>query len=41
MDNACRIFNVADGADDGIEDIQGGIVLKCLQTRTGIKFVLT
>ncbi|KAL3790535.1 hypothetical protein HJC23_007684 [Cyclotella cryptica] len=29
------------GADDGIEDIQGGILLKCLQTRTGIKFVLT
>ncbi|KAL7486024.1 hypothetical protein ACHAW6_011637 [Cyclotella cf. meneghiniana] len=41
MDNACRILNVTDGADDGIEDIQGGIVLKCLQTRTGIKFVLT
>jgi len=30
------------GADDGIEEIQGGgIILKCLQTRTGIKFVLT
>ncbi|EED91743.1 predicted protein [Thalassiosira pseudonana CCMP1335] len=28
--------------DDGIEEIQGGgIILKCLQTRTGIKFVLT
>mmetsp|Transcript_30587 Transcript_30587/g.64712 ORF Transcript_30587/g.64712 Transcript_30587/m.64712 type:complete len:152 (-) Transcript_30587:142-597(-) len=30
------------GADDGIEEIEGGgVVLKCLQTRTGIKFVLT
>jgi len=29
------------GADDGIEDIEGGVILKCLQTRTGIKFVLT
>ena len=30
------------GADDGIEQIEGGgIILKCLQTRTGIKFVLT
>mmetsp|Transcript_7716 Transcript_7716/g.13987 ORF Transcript_7716/g.13987 Transcript_7716/m.13987 type:complete len:152 (+) Transcript_7716:179-634(+) len=30
------------GADDGIEQIEGGgLVLKCLQTRTGIKFVLT
>ncbi|KAL7504204.1 hypothetical protein ACHAXN_002470 [Cyclotella atomus] len=29
------------GADDGIEDIQGGVLLKCLQTRTGVKFVLT
>ena len=34
-------FNIA-GADDGIEEIEGaGIILKCLQTRTGIKFVLT
>lgn len=32
----------ASGADDGIEEIQGGgLLLKCLQTRTGIKFVLT
>ena len=30
------------GADDGIEEIEGGgVILKCLQTRTGIKFVLT
>lgn len=30
------------GADDGIEEIEGGgIVLKCLQTRTGVKFVIT
>jgi hypothetical protein len=31
-----------DGADDGIELIEaGGIVLSCLQTRTGVKFVVT
>ena len=31
-----------DGADDGIEFIEaGGIVLSCLQTRTGVKFVIT
>jgi hypothetical protein len=30
------------GADDGIEEIvTGGLVLRCLQTRTGIKFVIT
>lgn len=30
------------GADDGIEEIvANGMVLRCLQTRTGIKFVLT
>ncbi|EJK49950.1 hypothetical protein THAOC_31128 [Thalassiosira oceanica] len=30
------------GADDGIQQIEGsGVTLKCLQTRTGIKFVLT
>lgn len=30
------------GADDGIEEIVGGaMVLRCLQTRTGIKFVVT
>ena len=30
------------GADDGIEEIQGdGVVLRCLQTRTGMKFVVT
>mmetsp|Transcript_35871 Transcript_35871/g.61183 ORF Transcript_35871/g.61183 Transcript_35871/m.61183 type:complete len:152 (-) Transcript_35871:160-615(-) len=30
------------GADDGIEQIEGGgMILKCLQTRTGIKFVIT
>ena len=31
-----------DGADDGIETIEaGGLVLCCLQTRTGVKFVIT
>mmetsp|Transcript_855 Transcript_855/g.1044 ORF Transcript_855/g.1044 Transcript_855/m.1044 type:complete len:153 (+) Transcript_855:130-588(+) len=30
------------GADDGIEEIHaGGLVLKCFQTRTGVKFVIT
>mmetsp|Transcript_1678 Transcript_1678/g.3513 ORF Transcript_1678/g.3513 Transcript_1678/m.3513 type:complete len:167 (-) Transcript_1678:73-573(-) len=30
------------GADDGIEEIQTqGMTLKCLQTRTGVKFVIT
>jgi len=30
------------GIDDGIEEIQAdGMTLKCLQTRTGIKFVIT
>ena len=30
------------GADDGIEEIQAqGMTLKCLQTRTGVKFVIT
>ena len=30
------------GADDGIEEIQAdGMTLKCFQTRTGIKFVIT
>jgi hypothetical protein len=30
------------GADDGIEQIQaGGMVLRCFQTRTGVKFVIT
>lgn len=30
------------GADDGIEEIvAGGMVLRCFQTRTGIKFVIT
>jgi trafficking protein particle complex subunit 4 len=30
------------GADDGIEEINAaGLILRCLQTRTGIKFVLT
>ena len=30
------------GADDGIEEIQAmGMVLRCLQTRTGVKFVIT
>ena len=30
------------GSDDGIEEIvTGGMVLKCLQTRTGIKLVVT
>ena len=32
----------SDGADDGIEVIEaGGLVLCCLQTRTGVKFVVT
>jgi hypothetical protein len=32
----------SNGAQDGIEQIEGGgIILKCLQTRTGIKFVIT
>ena len=35
-------YRVVAGADDGIEEIEGGgVILKCLQTRTGIKFVLT
>jgi hypothetical protein len=30
------------GADDGIEEIQAdGLVLRSLQTRTGVKFVIT
>jgi Sybindin-like family len=30
------------GADDGIEEIRAsGMVLRCFQTRTGIKFVIT
>jgi hypothetical protein len=30
------------GADDGIEEIQAnGLILKCFQTRTGVKFVVT
>ena len=30
------------GADDGIEEIQAmGMILRCLQTRTGVKFVIT
>mmetsp|Transcript_14049 Transcript_14049/g.17706 ORF Transcript_14049/g.17706 Transcript_14049/m.17706 type:complete len:154 (+) Transcript_14049:144-605(+) len=30
------------GAEDGIYEIEGaGLLLKCLQTRTGIKFVVT
>ena len=30
------------GADDGIEEILAeGLILRCLQTRTGVKFVLT
>jgi trafficking protein particle complex subunit 4 len=32
----------AAGADDGIEEIvAGNLILRCLQTRTGIKFVVT
>ena len=31
-----------DGADDGIEQIDaGGLILRCFQTRTGVKFVVT
>jgi hypothetical protein len=34
--------NALTGADDGIEEIQAlGMVLRCLQTRTGVKFVIT
>lgn len=34
--------NTTTGADDGIEEIQAdGLILRCLQTRTGIKFVVT
>jgi len=30
------------GADDGIEELQaGGLVMRCFQTRTGVKFVIT
>ena len=33
---------VSDGADDGIEEIQGGgLILRSFQTRTGVKFVVT
>ena len=36
------IVAVAVGADDGIEQIvAGGMELRCFQTRTGIKFVVT
>jgi hypothetical protein len=32
----------SNGSDDGIEEIQTlGMVLSCLQTRTGVKFVVT
>ena len=35
-------FDIVAGADDGIEEIvTGGMCLRCLQTRTGIKFVVT
>mmetsp|Transcript_28190 Transcript_28190/g.43872 ORF Transcript_28190/g.43872 Transcript_28190/m.43872 type:complete len:155 (+) Transcript_28190:93-557(+) len=34
--------NQRTGADDGIEVIDaGGMILQCLQTRTGMKFVIT
>jgi hypothetical protein len=34
--------NKLTGADDGIEEIQAmGMVLRCLATRTGLKFILT
>ena len=34
--------NLVTGADDGIEEIQAeGMVLRSLQTRTGVKFVIT
>lgn len=36
------LSTVLGGADDGIEEIvTGGMILKSLQTRTGIKFVVT
>lgn len=36
------ILNALAGADDGIEEISaGGLVLRCYQTVTGIKFVIT
>ena len=42
MKNNNHILLDIAGADDGIEEIEGGgVILKCLQTRTGIKFVLT
>eukprot|EP00545_Synedropsis_sp_CCMP1620_P014954 CAMPEP_0119015180 /NCGR_PEP_ID=MMETSP1176-20130426/10599_1 /TAXON_ID=265551 /ORGANISM="Synedropsis recta cf, Strain CCMP1620" /LENGTH=125 /DNA_ID=CAMNT_0006968449 /DNA_START=203 /DNA_END=580 /DNA_ORIENTATION=- len=32
----------SNGSDDGIEQIQaGGLILRCFQTRTGVKFVIT
>lgn len=35
-------LKTVDGADDGIEEIvAAGMILRCLQTRTGIKFVVT
>jgi trafficking protein particle complex subunit 4 len=35
-------YYVKDGADDGIEEIRaGGMILRCFQTRTGAKFVIT
>lgn len=39
---SCPNNQNAMGADDGIEEINAkGMILRCLQTRTGIKFVLT
>jgi hypothetical protein len=36
------LANTTDGADDGIEQIvAGGMELRCFQTRTGLKFVVT
>jgi len=36
------LSRVAGGADDGIEEIvAGNMMLRCLQTRTGLKFVIT
>ena len=41
-ENKTTTKHILAGADDGIEEIEGGgVILKCLQTRTGIKFVLT
>lgn len=40
--HCCLYCFLPAGADDGIEEIRAaGMVLRCFQTRTGIKFVIT